>query len=212
MKFLIVLLIPVALMGQQPQPVTITNNAVPPVSQLYFYDANNNLQYVCSAPNVGVYTWAVTPDSTQGTLTSIAVSTNVGTATTAANHGLQIGNVVTVAGSTTVALNGNYQIKTVPSATTFTITTSGVADATYNTAALTLSSTAPRSNSSTLNASWSVQKFSYYGVSGAACPVGVSGPTNSLCSIQWALNTTSGVGGSKAYAFSCDARATLSYQ
>ncbi len=208
----ILFLFPLMLAAQQPQPVTITNNAVPPVTSLYFYDANNNLQYICSAPNVGAYTWAVTPSAGQGTLTSIVVATNVGTVTTAANHGLQIGNVVTVAASTTAALNASYQVKTVPSATTFTITTSGVSDATYNTAALTLSSTAPRSNSSTANAAWSIQKFSYYGVAGAACATGVSGPTNSLCSIQWATNLSTGAGGSKAYLFSCDARATQSYQ
>ncbi len=196
--------------AQQPTAVTITNNSQLPVTTLYFYDANSNIQYICRAPLVATYTWAVTPSApqNQGTLTSIVVSTNVGTVTTVGNHGIQIGNVVTVSGSTTAALNGTYQVKTVPSATTFTITTAGVSDATYNTANLTLVTNAPRSNVS----QWSIAKYSYYGVSGESCPVGVSGPTNSVCSAQWATNLSSGQGGSFAYQFACDSRDTLSYQ
>ena len=212
MKSLILLFIAsVGLNAQQAQPVTISDNPLPPITSLYFYDGNNNLQYICRSPQSASYTWAVTATN-QGTLTSIVVSSNVGTVTTVGNHGLQIGNVITVSGSTTAALNGSYQIQTVGSATTFTITTSGVSNATYNTSNLAVTTNAPRSNSSAQGAAWSVEKLNYYGVSGEACPVGVSGPTNSLCSIQWATQTSSGQGGSKAYIFSCDSRATLSYQ
>ncbi len=211
MKTLTLLLFATLALAQQPQPVTITDNSILPVTKLLYWTGTgttDGVQYACLAPLVGTYTWAVTPSAGQGTLTSIVVATNVGTVTTSGNHGLQIGNVTTVAGSTTAALNGVYQIKTVPSATTFTITTAGVGDATYNTAALTLASNAPRSNV----AQWSVQRFSYYSVSGGACPTGATGPTGGICSVQWATNLTTGQGGSKAYQFSCDSRATLSYQ
>lgn len=211
MKTTLLFLAATIALAQQPQPVTITDNSNPAVTKLFYWTGTgttDGVQYACLAPTVGAYTWAVTPSAGQGTLTSIAVATNVGTVTTVGNHGVQIGNVVTAAGSTTAALNGVYQVKTVGSATTFTITTVGVGDATYSTAALTLATNAPRSNLP----QWSVQRFSYYSVSGGACPTGATGPTGGICSVQWATNLTTGQGGSKAYQFSCDSRATLSYQ
>lgn len=145
--------------NQKGNPFTI-NPAGPAqaVTALFFYDGSNNLIYTCKAvsqqPN---YTWSVTGVSGNGTLTSIVVATNVGTATMSAAHGLSVGNKIVVAGSTTSALNGTYYVQTVGSATTLTITTSGVADATYNTAALTVSTVAPRSSA----AIWEIRKFSY---------------------------------------------------
>lgn len=208
---ILLFLVAVIALAQQPQPVAITDNSILPVTKLFYWTgtaSTDGVQYACLAPTVATYTWAVTPSAGQGTLTSIVVATNVGTVTTVGNHGLQVGNVVTVAGSTTAALNGVYQIKTVGAATTFTITTVGVGDATYSTAALTLATNAPRSNV----AQWSIQRFSYYGVSGGACATGATGPTGGICSVQWATNLTTGQGGSKAYIFSCDSRATQSYQ
>lgn len=161
------------------------------VTGLFFYDASNNLEYICKAPpNVFSYTWAVTPSINQGTLTSIAVATNVGTVTTSAAHGLAIGNLVTVSGSTTAALNGSYKVKTVGSATTFTITTVGVSDATYNTAALKVSTTAPRTTASV----WSIEKFTY-------------DVSSNLIADQFATALVSGNSASTAYSFICGNRA-----
>jgi hypothetical protein len=101
------------------------------------------------------FSWTVAAS----TLTSIAVATNVGTVTTSTAHGLAIGNPVIVTGSTTSALNRTYRIATVPSGTTFTITTSGVSDGTYNTAALVVSTIAPR----TTAAIWSISCLQYSG-------------------------------------------------
>jgi len=66
------------------------------------------------------------------TLTNVVVSSNVGTVTTKEVHGLLANDYVTFSGATVdTDLNGEYQIQTVPTTKTFTITTSSVADATY---------------------------------------------------------------------------------
>lgn len=196
---LIAALAGIALFGQANQTVAISKGTPDTaITSLFFYDGSNNLQYVCKARQpFATFTWAVTPSvaAGQGTLTSIVVSSNVGTVTTSGNHGLAVNNRVVVAGSTTSALNGSYVIQTVGAATTFTITTSGVADGTYNTAALTVSTTAPRSST----AIWSVEKLTYN--------VG-----NFLIADQYAAGSTSGSGATTAYSFICDNRATLAYQ
>jgi hypothetical protein len=177
----------------QNQNVTVSKQAPSPATTtLTYYTASGNPQYICKAQsNQPQYTWAVTPSSQQGTLTSIVVLTNVGTATTSANHGLQVNDVVIVAGSTTAALNGTYIIQTVPSATTFTITTSGVGNATYATAALAMSTMAPRSNAPI----WSIEQYTY-GTSGGA--------NGNPIADQWAVTVTGG--GGSAQTFSCDNR------
>lgn len=188
MKTLIaVLILSTCAFAQGPTVTLSDSDPSQGVTRLTFYSGGAP-QYVCKAlSQQRAFTWAVTPTGSQGTLTSIVVATNVGTVTTSTNHGLAIGNSVTVVGSTTAALNAAYKIATVPSVTTFTITTSGVSDGTYNTAALALTTTAPRSSA----AIWSIQFFVY----------GASGET----SRQWAH-------GSPAPAFICDNRATLDYQ
>lgn len=173
------------------------------VTTLTFYDANGVPQYICKAfSRQPLFTWAVTATASTGTLTSIAVATNVGTVTTAANgtypanHGLLPGSLVNVTGSATTALNGLYIVQTAPSGTTFTITTSGVADGTYNDSTLKVASTAPRSSF----AMWSVERFTN------------TGPGNSPVRDQWATALAAGSGGSTARTFVCDSRATLAYQ
>lgn len=118
-------------------------------TQLLGYDGSSNVIYVGAAAPFGPWANGSVPASfawtrAASTLTNIVVLTNVGTVTTSTAHGLQINNPVVVAGSTTAALNGTYRVATVPSSTTFTIATSGVADATYNNAAMTATTTAPR--------------------------------------------------------------------
>jgi len=164
----------------------VTINPGPPaqgVSALNFYDGSNSLIYRCQAVSIQPrYTWTVAAS----TLTNVVVSSNTGTVTTASAHGLQVGNSITLSGSSTSALNGTYKIATVGSTTTFTITTAAVSDATYTTG-LVMTTTAPRSTA----AIWSIRAYTYSG-------------TN-LTNEQWA-------NGSTAMNQICDNRTTISYQ
>jgi len=200
MKYLILLLLAVCAFGQVQNVAVSKQPSSPAVTVLTFYTSGGNPQYICKALSLqDAYTWAVTPSSQQGTLTSIAVLTNVGTATTSAHHGLQVNDVVTVMGSTTAALNATYVITTVPSATTFTFATSGVSDGTYNTSALAMRTTAARSNA----AVWSIEQFTY-GTSGGA--------NGNPIADQWAVNLSNqNNGGTVAMTFSCDNRQNLGY-
>ena len=59
--------------------------------------------------------------TTSATVSRVALTSNVGTITTAAAHGLVIGQPVTISGLTAgTALNGSYLVATVPTTTTFT--------------------------------------------------------------------------------------------
>jgi hypothetical protein len=79
------------------------------------------------------------------TLTSIAVSSNVATATIPVAHYMVTGDRVTVSGATVdTDLNGIYPIASTPTPTTFTFATTSVADATYTDAALAIAA-APKS-------------------------------------------------------------------
>jgi hypothetical protein len=72
-----------------------------------------------------------------GTLVSIAVAANVGTATFSAAHGKIVGDKITVSGATVdTDLNATYTVASVPSATTLTFATSNVTAATYTDALL----------------------------------------------------------------------------
>lgn len=189
MKKLVALILAVTAYGQTVAISRGTPDVA--VTSLYYY-SGTNLTYICKTPpqhNPQSYGWAITPAAYQGTLTSIAVSSNTGTVTTVGAHGLTAGNLVTVSGSTTTALNGTYVIQTVGSTTTFTITTSGVGNATYSTAALVLSSTAPR----TTDARWNIERFTYDG-------------SNNLIADQSSTNGSGGIA-STAYNQVCDNRA-----
>ena len=180
-------------MAQTNTPVVISP-ANPPTmfEQVLFYDGSGNLQYICKAPKQSSqYTWGITlaNGTRQNTLTNIVVSTNTATATTGNNHGLQIGNLITVAASTTAALNGNYVVLTTPSATTFTFTTVGVADATYSNAAMTLSTWA----SLTSQPWWSITKLTT--------------TTGNLSLVQTSTHVTAGGGATPSYDFICDNKA-----
>lgn len=91
-----------------------------------------------TSPASPTTTWSING----GNLTSIVVSSNVGTVTTAAQT-LVLGNYVQILGSTTAALNGTYPLLAATDSTHFTITTSGVADATYNNAGMSVGFTTP---------------------------------------------------------------------
>lgn len=154
MRVIITLLMSaVAVFGQaKGTPVTVTNYPTGQPTQILDYDGSSHVIFIGYAiPIQPSFSWTVAGS----TLTSIAVATNVGTVTTSTAHGLVVGNPVIVAGSATTALNGIYRIATVGSASTFTITTSGVSNATYTDAGLSVSTTAPRGTA----AIWSIECF-----------------------------------------------------
>lgn len=118
------------------------------------------MEYICKAlSNQPVYVWYAAGSSP--VLTSIVDSTNTATVTTAAAHGLAVGNRIQISGVTTDAdLNGSYVIVSVPSTTTFTITTANVTDGTFNgasDAAMVMATNAPRTTASV----WSIQRNFY---------------------------------------------------
>ena len=131
-----------------------------PYTSLFYRDGSNNVEYICKAlSDQPVYVWYAANGSP--VLTSIVDASNVATVTTAADHGLLVGNRVNVSGVTTdTDLNGTYVIATVPTSTTFTIATANVADATYSGGAdpaMKLDTDAPRVNASI----WSIQRNFY---------------------------------------------------
>jgi hypothetical protein len=132
----------------------------PPNNDVFIYDIASTPQYTCVAASFQPTT---TFYKATNTLSQIAVATNVATATFSGTSYLWVGAQVVVAGSTTAALNGTYKVTAV-SGSTATFTTSGVADATYNNTALTLSTQAPLLNA----AVWSIQITQY----SAGSPVG----------------------------------------
>jgi hypothetical protein len=137
-----------------------TSEGPPPVAyqHLYFYDGSNNLQYDCVARQfVSTTAWTIS----DGSLVSIVVSSSSGTVTTASAHGLYIGARVTVSGSTTTALNTTYTVTSVPSSTTFTVTTSGVANGTYNNSSLSVSTNNPLLTAPV----WAIKVYTYSGTS-----------------------------------------------
>lgn len=77
-------------------------------------------------------------------LTSIAVATNVGTATTVAAHKVSVDDLITVQGATVdTDLNNSYTVASVLTPTTFTFPTVDVADATYTESTLRVDGDAP---------------------------------------------------------------------
>jgi len=185
-------------LGQNVQTVAISGGPPNAAFTLLGFYPSSTTTYFCraAAQPALTYAWGVTAVVGQGTLTNITVSANVGTITTTAAHGLAIGNVVNVSGSTTAALNGNYIIQSVGSTTTFTITTSAVSNATYATAALKVSTVAPRTSSTT---GWSINRITLDG-------------SGNVTASQWATSVVTGAGGATSFTFSCDARAGYGYQ
>lgn len=132
--------------------VVITRTA--PSTVLNFYDGSNNLEYVCRTPYPATKS---TFSIAASTLTSIVVSSNTGTVTIP-SHGLVVGNAITVTGTTgDTDLNSTWIVQTVTNANVFTITTANVSDATYNNAAMVVTTNAPRSSAPI----WQITKYSY---------------------------------------------------
>jgi hypothetical protein len=113
-------------------------------------NGNTNVTAICLAPAWNtVKTTYIVPT----TLTNIVVSSNVGTITFVAAQPF-LHQWITVAGSSTTALNGTYLIQT-QNGVTPTITTSGVSNATYTD--MTISTQQPTMD----QAAWSIQLFFY---------------------------------------------------
>lgn len=175
---LIAILFALALPSFAQQDVSVSEKPSREAVESRFYrDGSGNTEYICTALGtnvVSVWTRSATtsrqprtPSSVGGnaTLTSIVVASNVATATTSAAHGLSVGQWVKVEGATvdtdlnSTSTDGAYKVASVPTGTTFTFSTSSVADATYNESTLKLSTTAPRTNALV----WAVRKLYYTG-------------------------------------------------
>ena len=169
---------------QQGTPVTVTPYPRDSPTEVFNYDGSGNLIAICytkgAAPNGTTSNYNFSYTIAASTLTSIAVSSNVGTVTTPSAHGLLVNEKVIVTGSATTALNGTYVIQTVPSPTTFTITTSGVGNATYTDTNLKVAGQAPLTTAPI----WSVQRNNYNGSSqltSTQCANGNTGADVSVC-------------------------------
>jgi len=158
MRTLTILFLSIAGLFAQTSPEYTPSIAPPttPYSYLMYRDGSNNIEYICRALS---YQQSFSWTRSAATLTSIVDATNVATATTSTNHGLSVGNTISVYGSTVAALNGGYTITAV-TPTTFQFTTVGVSDGTYDNATLGVGTTSPRSNANI----WSIQKFFYAGI------------------------------------------------
>ena len=69
------------------------------------------------------------------TLSSLAINTNIATATVSTDHGFimtggLVGPVITIAGANLSAINGNWRIDTIANSTTFTFITTGLSNQT----------------------------------------------------------------------------------
>lgn len=68
------------------------------------------------------------------TVNTLAVASNVATATVSAGHNLAmlgaVGPVIRIAGATPSGLNGDWRVASIPNSTTFTFATSGISDQT----------------------------------------------------------------------------------
>ena len=160
-----------------------------PWHSLYFYDASSNLTYTCWAlPRSTTVTWL-----SATTLTSVVDSSDTATVTTTTAHGLTIGATVALSGFTgDTDLNATYEVLTVPTTATFTITTALVTDGTYNLAGGekvgVLSTTALQDT----GAYWSIQRYVY-------------DTSNRIIKTAWA-------DGTKAPIKACASRASYSYR
>ena len=180
-SLLCLLIASAAAWAQVPAQAVNQTAGAPPfgVVQLFFYSGSNvvNICNAASSTNPTVFAVGGTP-----ALTSVVVATNVGTVNFGAAAQFWVGQQITIAGSTTSALNGAYKVTAV-SGTTATITTSGVMDGTYNNGAMTLTTVQPLLNALL----WSIEVFTYSGsnVTGiywAGTPQASTVPQNLACS------------------------------
>jgi hypothetical protein len=162
MKKLALLLAVCSLAAVAQSPVN-QSGGPPPVAYTLqpFYDGSSNLIYACRAKQFRqtATTFGISVSTTgQPLLTNVVVSSNAGTVNFATTFYGWVGMTLTFTGSATTALNAAYKVTAV-SGSTATITTSGVADATYADATLKASTNQPMLNQSV----WAIQAFVYSG-------------------------------------------------
>src|SRR4051812_4816427 len=95
-KLIVILALGISLLSAQQRATVAISKGTPDsaVTTLLFDNASSQVAYICKAPPTQPpYYWNVTSTFGHGTLTSIAVLTNVATATTGAAHGLLPGNL-----------------------------------------------------------------------------------------------------------------------
>lgn len=80
----------------------------------------------------GVFTYAQVAPITAQTVTGITISGSTATVTTGSAHGLSVGAVVNLSGFTPAGYNGLWQILTVPSTTTWTMSVASFFDSRWN--------------------------------------------------------------------------------
>ena len=125
------------------------------VETIRTYNDQAGTLYVCKAlaTQPGYYYWTVA----SGALTSITVTSNVGTATFASAHGLTVGSSFVVTGATSNAFLGViFTVASVPTSATLTFSIT-LANGTYSQTITTLQSRSPRTN----GALWAIQKIEY---------------------------------------------------
>lgn len=193
MRLVLVILIleGVRLKAQAPTSFPPDGPPLIPYETLAFNDVDGNPEYFCIArasAQTTIFARTIAessptpPTGSALTLTSIVVSGGtVGTITLSAAHGMDKWQMVTVAGSSTSALNASYIVQS-KTGTTLVITTAGVSNGTYNNADLKVTTVAPRTSMPV----WSIQRFLWAtGIfqRSAWAAVGTSGSTtaNAVC-------------------------------
>ena len=115
----------------------IANNTAPPTVNVTVPNSSGVTQVAPGTITAAAFASTIRPVDLVTTagiaLTSIVVASNVGTVTTSSAHGLSTGRQVAIYGGagSSSKLNGLYTI-TVTGGSTFTITTAGVTNGTYN--------------------------------------------------------------------------------
>ena len=159
----------VALFAQAPVNQIGGPPPAPPYVQLLDYSGTSlvytgfAVQYLQSTSQCS-YLGSACIQRSDSTLTSIAVSSNVATVTCSTACGVWKGQRVTVSGATgDTDLNATYTVTstTDTAATTYTFTTSGVSDGTYNESTLRIATNQPL----TTQAVWAIQCLKYDGSS-----------------------------------------------
>lgn len=123
---------------------------------IYFYDSGSRMKYVCENSHDPAGTQTTTWQRSDSTLTSIAITSNLATFTTASSHQAYPGMRVVVAGSTAAVIDGTVTVAEVLTATTFTATLTA-ANGTYTTSTIVATTTDPLLTATV----WSIDVYVY---------------------------------------------------
>jgi hypothetical protein len=125
------------------------------IQKEFAYDSEGRQEYIgYAAPVQPIYEWSIG----NSRLTSIVVSANVGTVNFSSAHGLNVGARVAFSGATVdTDLNGSYVVVSIPDATSLTVATVSVGNATYTDATLSVTTSCPRTN----DLCWAIMRIFY---------------------------------------------------